>query len=71
VKFCHDRVKSYSWFPRRGDISCKNAMIDVFHTIQTTLKDTVTQGVDQIHMAQDGKNLWAVMYIIMDFHIPQ
>jgi hypothetical protein len=26
VKFRHERVKLCSWFPRRGDISCKNAM---------------------------------------------
>lgn len=50
VKFCHDSVKSYSWFPRRGDISCKNAVTDVLHTIKTMLKDIVSEGEDQIHM---------------------
>jgi hypothetical protein len=49
VKFCHDSVKSYSWFPRRGDTSCKNA-VTVLHTMGTVLKDTVSEGVDQIHM---------------------
>lgn len=63
VKFCHDSVKSYSRFPRRGDTSCKNAVTDVLHTIKTVLKDIVSEGVDQIHMDQDKDNLWAVMYI--------
>ena len=63
VKFFHDSVKSYSWFPRRGDISCKNAMTDVLHTIKTVLKDIITEGVEQIHVHQDRDNLWAVMYI--------
>jgi hypothetical protein len=71
VKFCHDKVKSYSRFPRRGDISCKNAMTDVFHRFKRALQDTVTESVDQIHIAQDRDSLWAVMYIIMNFHIPQ
>jgi hypothetical protein len=64
VKFCHESVKSYSWFPRRGDISCKNAVTDVLHTIKTVLKE----GVEKIHMDWDRDNLWVVMYIIMDFH---
>jgi uncharacterized protein YjfI (DUF2170 family) len=50
VKFCHDSVKSYSWFPRRGDISCKNAVTDILHEIKTMLKDIVSEGEDQIHM---------------------
>jgi len=62
VKFCHDSVKSYSRFPSRGDISCKNAVTDVLHTIKTVLKDIVSEDVGQINMDQEKDNLWAVMY---------
>jgi hypothetical protein len=38
--------------------------------IRTDLREIGWEGVDWIHLAQDGNQLWALVYTVMNLRVP-